>query len=147
MRRGRRAAIRQTVCGRSRHDSAVNRPGRSSSCCCGPAGRVIGLSRLRVFPQTPAAPAWRVGLNSPVVARCAGLALILAGCASAPRPVDPRKLCAEALVTLSASAECTALSPNICIFTMTDLERARDAGANKQAYCPRLQDGQDAANN
>ena len=71
-------------------------------------------------------------------------ALCLTACATQPSPL---KLCAAALVTLSASAECTMMGPDKCMFTMTDWERAMDAGANKQAYCPALKPGEAAGNN
>jgi len=44
------------------------------------------------------------------------------------------KLCAESLVTVNIGAECA--STTGCMFTMTDLERLRNAQANRQAYCP-----------
>jgi hypothetical protein len=78
-------------------------------------------------------------------------ALFLIGCATPPpsKPVQPNpiKVCAQALVVLNVAAECTALTPNICIFTMGDLLVAREAAADKQVYCPRLEPGQDGANN
>lgn len=51
---------------------------------------------------------------------------------------SPLKLCAQALVTLSLAAECTALNSvnNSCAFTLGDLREVREAGAAKQNYCP-----------
>ncbi len=79
------------------------------------------------------------------------LALLLAGCTInqvTPPPVKPNplKLCAAALVVLGEAAECTMLTPNICIFTEGDMERVHQAGADKQVYCPRLEPGQEEAN-
>jgi len=62
-----------------------------------------------------------------------------------PTAPNNTKLCAEALVTVSIGAECASTAG--CVFTMTDLERLRDAQANKQNYCPVLKPGEAAANN
>jgi hypothetical protein len=74
-----------------------------------------------------------------VVAWLALLAFLVHG----PEQQDTKR-CAEALVTVGIGAECA--STVGCVFTMTDLERLRDAQANKQNYCPQLGPGQEAAN-
>lgn len=63
-------------------------------------------------------------------------ALMMAGCASDHH--TELKQCAAALVTMSLAAECTALNAvnNSCTFTLSDLRALREAGADKQNYCP-----------
>jgi hypothetical protein len=60
---------------------------------------------------------------------------------------NPIKLCAQALVTLSVAADCTALAPTGCMFTMADLATVRTAAADKQVFCPTLKPGQEEGNN
>jgi len=91
----------------------------------------------------------RITLYLLIAATFAAVLWAAAGCTvqqvAAPKP-NPLKLCAQALVTLSVAADCTANAPNICMFTEGDMERVAEAAANKQAYCPRLQPGQEEAN-
>ena len=81
--------------------------------------------------------------NAPTILAC----LLLAGCATTTQqaPTDLKR-CAQALVVMKASANCTALAP-ICTFTMADLLVAETAAADKQNYCPSLRDGEEGANN
>lgn len=77
------------------------------------------------------------------------LVLALAGCAATPKygkqENNSVKLCAQSLVVLKAAANCTALAP-ICTITLSDLLLVETAASDKQNYCPRLREGQEAAN-
>ena len=74
------------------------------------------------------------------------LCLLVSVCAAVPKPPTDLQRCAQAIVVLGTAADCTALAP-ICQFTMSDLRLAQAAAADKQVYCPRLKEGEDAANN
>jgi hypothetical protein len=64
---------------------------------------------------------------------------------------DDVKLCAESLPVLEAKQECSDLRDKYgnegCTYTMGDLIAYNNAAANKQAYCPRLKEGEERANN
>lgn len=85
---------------------------------------------------------------SRLAALCVVLAVLWWYAPKSPPEASPVKRCAAALVTLEMAAECTQFNAvnDSCAFTMADLQAVREAGAEKQNYCPVLREGEEGAN-
>jgi hypothetical protein len=88
----------------------------------------------------------RYAILATFIAFALAILVLTSGCAVTQTQPSPLKLCAQSLVVIQAAQECTLNGPSLCMFTEGDWEHVIQAHADKQVYCPRLEPGQEEAN-